>query len=568
MTINLRRYFHILKLTILSAALVLFGAHFFTKIEPLWWDVCFITLLCLSIIHIVLQVTDTQSRLDREIPVTALGNLVWFSFLYFSRIFPILDNPQDSSSGGLKTVLVLLSLVFLVVYFRSSLKSLFKKVGDFRLKPSSLITLSFVTVIFVGAILLFLPISRQPSQPPLHLVDAFFTATSAVCVTGLTVVDTGTYFSRFGQIVILFLIQIGALGIMTFTGFFTVLLGEKMSLFGRFTTQNAVNEAKSAGMGRFLISIISATFLIEMTGSLLLWFRFSSLMSWQEAIYYSIFHGISAFCNAGFSLYSDSLTRFQSDLLVNGVIMGLVILGGLGFAVIVNIKDNITGKAKTLSLHSKLVMTASAILIVMGAVIFLILEYHNLLEGKNLGQKIMISLFNSVTCRTAGFNTVDYSQARGATLFFNSILMFIGASPGSTGGGIKTTTFMVLIFTIYHTLRERSIIRVFGRDLHIETIRKGLVLFFLSLSWVFIVITVLSSVENQPFTHIMFETLSAFGTVGLSAGVTPTLSQTGKAIIMVTMLIGRVGPVTLMFSLGMNANPFLFARPVEKVQIG
>ncbi len=565
--LRFKKPLEIFKSLLISLILLYFITLFFPGAKMSHLNGALYAIMALSAINIIIQIGLNVTVKEKDLPVSAIANLAWFSFLRFTFLHQTLVH-QDDTGTGFHILLIILSLGFLLFYLIKTLRRVFHVEGQIKLKPYRLIAVSFLTVIFMGSILLFLPISRQAGQPPLSLLDAFFTATSAVCVTGLIVVDTGSYFSLFGQIVILLMIQVGALGIMTFAGFFSVIMGEKLSLFDRYTAQNAVNEMHSSGMNRFLISVVLTTVIIELSGSFFLWLRFKDILPWDQALYYSVFHAISAFCNAGFSLYSDSLMQFREDTWMNLVFMLLITLGGLGFAVIVNLRRLISGRERRLSLHSKLVLFSSAVLIILGATLFFILEYANILNGMKGGEKILTSLFSSVTTRTAGFNTIDYSQARPATLFMSSIMMFIGASPGSTGGGIKTTTIMIMIMTIYHTLKERSTIRVFGRDLHIETVRKALVLFFLSLAWVFLISIILSSLEDQAFINIMFECLSAFGTVGLSTGITPSLSPVSKSVIIITMFLGRLGPLTLMYSLGMQTRQFQFGRPVEKVQVG
>ncbi|OHD56394.1 MAG: hypothetical protein A2Y33_00020 [Spirochaetes bacterium GWF1_51_8] len=447
---------------------------------------------------------------------------------------------------------------------------LFPRLNPPKIGPFTLIALSFASVILLGTVLLYLPVARNVQDVQITLIDAFFTATSAVCVTGLTVVDTGGYFSRFGQTVILGLVQVGGLGLMTLAGFFWTIMGEKMSLFNRFTTQNAVSDLSAKGTGRFISSIIISTLVIELFGAGLLFIRFAGEMPIGDAVYTSIFHAISAFCNAGFGLFSDSLMKYRGDWLINWTVMSLIFLGGIGFTVLVNVTRFLRTKDRHITMHSKLVLITSGLLIVFGAIIFFILENDNIYKNMGINETFLSSIFTSVTARTAGFNTIDYGLAKDASLLFLCVLMFIGASPGSTGGGIKTTTFTILIFTILNTLRERQAVTFMEREVTLVTVRKALTIFFLSFSWVMLVIVLVSSIENTkfPLSHVIFETISAFGTVGLSAGITAKLTDMSKIIITLTMFFGRIGPLGLVLALGIMAKKTQIQYPDEKILIG
>lgn len=505
---------------------------------------------------------------ERTFPTTSLMVLIWFTFLKFVDVYGLFIRDGKVYNSEFLIVLTVMTLLFIAYYIYKTIIKTFKLKEKIRINPYTLIALSFAGLIFIGTILLFLPVSRNPEMSPISLTDALFTATSSVCVTGLVVVDTGSYFSIFGQVLILILLQIGGLGIMTFSGFFTLIIGEKMSLFERYTARDAVSGFSASETGKFLVSIVLTTFIIEIIGAGLLLISFSKKMPFGQALYTSIFHSVSAFCNAGFSLFSNSLIAYKSNGLVNFTIMILIMLGGIGFSVLVNLFRKIKKKDTRFTLHTKLVLTATVFLILSGAIGFYFLEINNLLANIPLGNGILTSLFSSITTRTAGFNTVDFGQARESTLFFMSIFMFIGASPGSTGGGIKTTTIVILALTIYNTLRGRSHVRMFGREIPIDLIRKSLVLFFLSISWLAILILLIGSIESFTFSRVLFECVSAFGTVGLSTGITTQLSKVSKILITITMFAGRVGPLTLILSLGMNNPKGAVRRPKEKVLIG
>jgi trk system potassium uptake protein TrkH len=492
---------------------------------------------------------------------------IWFGFLKFAEIYSLFMDAGVVSHREFLIVVTVITLIFLGFYIYRTFIQSFKIKTDIRIRPYAMIVLSFISAIFIGTILLFLPVSRAAGAPPLSLVDSLFTATSAVCVTGLIVVDTGTYFSQFGQIVILGLIQIGALGIMTFAGFFTLFLGEKMSLYSKITTRHALNDIGASVTTKFIRAIIFTTFIIEIIGAGLLFIEFRKHFPLGEAIYTSVFHSISAFCNAGFSIYSDSVTAFVSNPLINIVMMLLIIIGGLGFFVILNVLNVIKKKKRRISLHTRIVVMTSIFLVIIGAVVFFLLEYNNILAEKSIGESVLVSFFSSVTTRTAGFNTVDFSSAKGVTLFFIVVLMFIGASPGSTGGGIKTTTFTTIALTAYNTLRGRPMVRFFGREFPVKVIRKAIVMFFISITWVTVISIVIGSIEDFDMMRVLFETVSAFGTVGLSTGITSDLSNLSKILITITMFAGRVGFFTLMLSLGFEKRTEI-RRPEEKVIIG
>ncbi len=419
-----------------------------------------------------------------------------------------------------------------------------------RLSPERIIVGSFVAAILVGTFFLMLPVSTVDGKG-LSLVDAFFTATSATCVTGLIVVDTGSYLSRFGQLVVLLLIQCGGLGIMTLSTFFIVVLGKRVSLRGKLILQDALNFYDMESLFDLLKHIILFTFVIEFFGFLLLFFdfRLSWHYPWGKAFYHAFFHSISAFCNAGFSLYSDSLSRFVGDYIVNFTVMGLIILGGLGFPVLYDLYRRVFRKDGTeskhfLSYHTKVVVTVTGILIVVGTLMIFLFECSNTLKVLDFKEKILASLFQSVTPRTAGFNTIDIGAMREVSWLFIMVLMFIGASPGGTGGGIKTTTFVSVLMSVISIVRNREDVVLFKKRIPERVIKKSIAIFSLSLFIVVLGTTFICYFENIPLSKVMFEVFSAFGTVGLSTGITSSLHWFSKVMISLIMLTGRVGPLT------------------------
>lgn len=436
-----------------------------------------------------------------------------------------------------------------------------------RFSPPQILAIGFISVILCGTLLLTLPISTVVGKG-LPFIDALFTATSAVCVTGLVVVDTGTVFSIFGQSVILLLIQIGGLGFMTFATFFAILLGKKINLKERMLLQEAYNQSTLEGIVRLAKYIFLVAFSIEGLAIIILTIRWSFDLKFGKALYYALFHTVSAFNNAGFDLFGNSLVRFQNDIVINLTIMILIVLGGIGFSVILDIYTN---HAKRISLHSWIVIRATGVLIVAGAIIFFLLEFNNPETIGNLGVqgKFLSSLFQSITPRTAGFNTVDISALRDTTKLWLIVLMFIGASPGSTGGGIKTTTFVTLMLSIYCMLRNKCQITVHERSISKDILQKAVAIFTLAIMWIIFVTGLLTITEQADFITLLFETVSAFGTVGLSLGITSSLSFMGKLLIILTMFIGRVGLLTIAFAIGQGSNIGNQAKyPESKIIVG
>lgn len=563
-----KKVFEVLKLLAVAGAVFIF-VRFIADIRQTQYmklavDIIFYTAIADVALNFLLQL------LFRAYPLSSISfvTLLWFAFVKLTGVIDLFMKTYNMFEEGMIVVIVIISIVILILYAVRAVSIVSDQVIRLKTSPYFLIALSFLILIFIGAVLLYLPVSQSHEYKPLSIVDAVFTATSAVCVTGLTVQETGTFFSRFGQIVILTLIQIGGLGIMTFGAFFAQLIGQKTSYHSKYTLQNAVNEMKISGTGRYIVAMILTTFTVELIGAGLMFIRFVRLMPAGEAVYYSLFHSVSAFCNAGFGLYSDSLTIFRSDLLVNFAIMGLIVMGGIGFSVIVNVSRIIRGKTRFLTLHSKLVIVASSVLIVFGALSIFLLEHNGILKGLGIKDSILASFFTSITSRTAGFNTIDVGLLKPATLILIIMLMFIGASPGSTGGGIKTTTFSVVASTVLHTLRERPVVTVIDREVPLEIIRKAMTIFILALTWILFSTIIISYFESFSAERIAFEVVSAFGTVGLSTGITPQLSTVSKAVLIMTMFIGRVGPLTLIASIGFHAQPSLIRRPEERILIG
>jgi len=421
-----------------------------------------------------------------------------------------------------------------------------------KIDPTQLILLSFAGIIFLGTFLLMLPISAQGE--PLSLVAALFTATSATCVTGLTVIDISIRLTLFGQIVVLLLIQIGGLGIMTFSTFFTFLVVRRLSIRGREILQQTLSQHPMKDMATLLKSVFLMTILIQAVGSLLLWWRLSQDYPIDQSAYLAIFHAVSAFCNAGFSLISTNLLDYQADYVVNITIMLLIVCGGLGFVVFFELYRYAHGllfrQKHSFNFHTRVVLITTGWLIVAGAVLFFAFEWFNAMQTLPWRTRILSSFFQSVSSRTAGFNTLNIGALTNASLMLLIILMFIGASPASTGGGIKTSTFAVIMAMIFARFHNREDVVLNQRRISQEVVSKAIAISFFCFFLVSLFTMLLLTSEMRGLSHsqsrfsfiqILFEVVSAFGTVGLSTGITPDLSSTGQVLLVVLMYAGRLG---------------------------
>ena len=439
-----------------------------------------------------------------------------------------------------------------------------------RLSEVRILALGFAIVILLGGVILSLPISSE-SRRYTSLVDSIFTATSAVCVTGLVTVDTGTHWNTFGQCIIMILIEIGGLGFMSITTFIAMLLGKKITLRDRLIMQEAMNAFDIQGLVKMLRYVLGLTFVVQFIGALLLSIVFIPEYGLSVGIFYSIFHSISAFCNAGFDLFGNftSLTGFNSNYLVITVISILIVVGGLGFSVLIEILNY--KKIRKLSVHSKIVLCVTTSLIFFGAFAIFLVEYRNnaTLGGLNFGEKILNSLFSSITPRTAGFNSISTADMTMGGKLITIILMFIGGSPGSTAGGLKTATFGVLVLTVVSVLRGRSDTEAFGRRFSKETVYKAFTLFAIGMAIVIGVTMILSIVEpDQQFIDLLYEASSAFGTAGLTTGVTQEIGTLSKFVLMFTMYCGRVGPITVFLAIIKRNKNSGIRYPEGKILIG
>ncbi|NRG46440.1 Trk family potassium uptake protein [Bacillus sp. CRN 9] len=444
-----------------------------------------------------------------------------------------------------------------------------KKINGY-FDPPKILVLGFAAVILIGAFLLTLPISTE-SGKSLSFLDALFTATSATCVTGLVVVDTADTFSIFGEMVILSLIQIGGLGFMTFATFLFLLLGKKISLKERLLLKEAYNNISIAGIIKLVKRILIFTAVIEMLGGIILSIRFSFDFPIGKAVYYGFFHAISNFNNAGFDLMGDfrSLTNYVDDPVVTLTVCFLIIFGGLGFIVINELYEY--RETRRLSVHTKIVLMTTVFLTVCATILIYLFEYGN---DKTLGTlseagKSLGAFFHAITPRTAGSNTLPIADLTQSTLFLTIFLMFIGAGSGSTAGGIKITTFAVLIATVWSQLKGKEDVVLFRRRIELQTILKALTVAMCGLAIVIVVTFILSITEKgQNFIVYLFEATSAFGTVGLSMGLTPELSPIGRVLIIFTMFAGRLGPITLGFAIAKRRKKEAYRHPKGNIMIG
>jgi len=488
-----------------------------------------------------------------------------FSAVLFSLIF--LVNPFWAS------ICIVIRQLSKFAQFVSRINIFVKLLEQLQSHPAQLVLASFGGIILVGTLLLTFPAATSDGNGAGWLTS-LFTATSATCVTGLIVEDTPNYFSTFGQCVILFLIQVGGLGIMTLSTSLSLMFRGRLSVKERRVIQGIFEESSFSDLVRTIFYILKFTLITELLGVIFLFFKWNSEFSnWSKALYFAVFHSISAFCNAGFSLFTDSFETYTGNWTINLVITGLIILGGIGFTVVSEIisyekiKKRFSSPVK-FSLHTRLVLFTTGILLVVGMLLVFFLEYNFFLEGMSFKSKIFASWFQSVTPRTAGFNTIPMSQLRNSTIFILMLLMFIGASPGSTGGGIKTSTTAVMALSIKSMLLNREEIEAYKQTIPRQIVNRTISIITLSINAVVLGFLVLLIVEHYHFSELLFEVISAFGTVGLSTGVTSELSAAGRLVIIFLMFIGRTGPLTLALAIGQREEKANIRYPEGKVMVG
>jgi len=547
-----------------------------------------IAMLCIFLVGKVIRFFNAESKKEYlvanwfEIPILfALGMAVLGSGRWFSETEP--DRVRHLAVGIYLIIEVIVKVCIASVRLAAS-----------GANPTKTLVASFVVLIVAGGGLLMLP--QASTTEPLSLVDALFTATSATCVTGLVVKDTGRDFTFMGQLIILILIQLGGLGIVVFGAVFALLLGQAFSIRESVAMQDVLSAQTLSRIGNMILFIFVATVTIETFGAVLLYPMWDKVPGWQGDTqaqwFYSIFHSISAFCNAGFGLFNDNLIRYNRQWQVYAVICPLIILGGLGFSVLYNLA-NMAGNRiqrffkthfgqphrlqmevpKRMRLQAKVALSVSGLLIVFGTLTILVFERYAGEPSAGRRLDALGALFQSVTARTAGFNTVDVAAMTPSSKIVLMMLMFIGGSPGSSAGGIKTVTLAVIVMTVFATLRKRGDVEMFRRSVRLVVVGRAITVALLFIVVLFTTMLALSVTEGPlsgDFTmlDIMFESASALGTVGLSTGVTPTLTTAGKLIIIVVMLIGRLGPLTLLAALTFNLKPIRYNYPDEAIIVG
>lgn len=464
--------------------------------------------------------------------------------------------------------------------------------GSLKLQPAQSFVIGFLLLILTGALILTLPVSVSDGEDT-DFINALFTSTSAVCVTGLIVEDTGTYFSQFGQIIILLLIQLGGLGIMTFSSFIIIVLGNKISFADKATTMDIYDQNSIDTLKALIKTIIFGTILIELIGFVFLFLSVDASIYATEPgrdtfvykIYFSLFHSVSAFCNAGFSLNPDNLMSATDNVGINFTIMGLIVLGGIGFPVMLNLRNylkyfvrarirGIPTKNEVIRLQTKVVVSVTIALIFIGTFLFLIMEWGHSIKESSIPLKFMQALFQSISTRTAGFNTIDFGDGsnlplKEASYLIMILLMFIGASPGSTGGGIKTTTFFVLLKTSNTVIRGGKVIKMFKKRINYDIVYRCVGILFSYLGLTFGATFILSLTDSGfTLTQLLFEVVSAIATVGLSTGITSSLTPFGKVIITIVMFTGRIGVLTFLYVLIKSRNEKSVKYPEDSLSIG
>ena len=428
-----------------------------------------------------------------------------------------------------------------------------------QLTPPQVLALGFALVILLGTVLLKLPISTKVE---ISWMDAFFTAASATTVTGLSVINIGTTLSVFGECVMIVMMQIGGLGLMTFAIFVLILLGKKIGLKERLIVQESFNQTSIGGVIRLVKILFIFTIAVELAGTIILSLKWIPVYGAVRGVFYSLFHSVSAFNNAGFSLFSDNLMGYSHDGLVN-----LIITGGLGFTVLVDLANK--RNFKNLKLHSKIMLIGTFVLNVTAILFLFLLEFSNeaTIGSMPLGEKLWVSYFQGISPRTAGFNTIDIGGMTDGSLLLIMLLMFIGAGSASTGSGIKVTTFIVIVWSVFAYIRGRKEPVMFERTIHQTVVFKSLAVTMIGLFFVFLTAFLLTVTEDASLSMILFESFSAFGTVGLSMGLTPDLSNAGRLFIIILMFIGRIGPLTLAFSFARTRTAKI-RYPEEDIFIG
>ena len=573
-------YLSFIGLVLLAFLIVSIG--FYLKPEQIYFTQKILSIISYSfivqeIVRLII-ISDLKGYLKERKVETILSFLILLQLLFPNQIYELFKNIFNEFTFHKLTILylVILSLSIFFVFLLRSLRynHLISKIN---IHPSGILALSFAFIILIGTLFLMLP-RAIPAGKTISFVDALFTSTSAVCVTGLTILDTGADFTLTGQIIILFLIQIGGLGIMTLTTFFAVFFTGGISLKVRIMMKDMISPENLEEVTGLLFKILSYTILIEAAGAFLLYLSLEGSFSSFDAksVYSSIFHSVSAFCNAGFSLFSDNLINrtIADNYFFSTVIMLLIILGGLGFIVLSNLASlnpfRKSFKLKfQLKLQTKIVLLTTTILIFGGGTLIYLAEPFKFAAGKTFAWKYFHSVFVSVTSRTAGFNTTPTALLSPAVSMIAIVLMWIGASPGGTGGGIKTTTISITLLNLFNIIRGRERLEIFHKEIPHENINRSYLIILCSLIALGLCSTILMMVEpDKEALNLIFEATSALGTVGLSRDVTPYLGDGGKYIIIFLMYIGRIGVLTFFLAFYKPHKELSYSLPKEFVNVG
>lgn len=540
----------------------------------------FVSVAVVIIFLIYQMVSFFISESKKEYIKSHLVESVIFFLIIFELILTLTGNSLLLKIGerlrikDITYLYIVAAQIYIVLGVIAGTLRINSKILESKIHPARLFIGSFLVTIFVGAGLLMLPAATTTGK--ISFADALFTSTSAVCVTGLITVDTATYFTLFGKIVILGLIQIGGLGLMTFTTFFALFLAGGLGLKEKFILREMMHEDNLGAITKVIVQIILTTLIIELIGAVFLFFSIKDYYtSIPQAIGISVFHSVSAFCNAGFSVYTlnmaDVVVRNNTVFIIT--VSLLIILGGIGFTTILNFHKFFKyypyyNRFKVeIPLQYKMVIFTSIALIVAGTFMTYLFEYQHSLKEFSTGERLLHSYFQSVSTRTAGFNTIDISRLTMPTSLFYIFLMFVGASPGGTGGGIKTTTFAIFILAMAALFKNSEEINLKRRKIPTEIVKRALMIFLLSVLFILIGIFLLSLTEDKSLLDISFEAFSAAGTVGLSRGITPYLTDPGKFIMIFLMFIGRVGPLTIIFALSKSSEAKNYKLPEENVSL-
>ncbi|HDP67324.1 MAG TPA: TrkH family potassium uptake protein [Candidatus Marinimicrobia bacterium] len=567
----------VLFLSILSLFLE-YGIH---QTRTIFWitNVLDYIIIILFLSEAVIRIIRAQYKLAyiRSNLFDLLLLMVIVTLFIYTRYMRFVLGFQDVSR--LSTNIILIRNAFNILKTLGRVKRLNAYIRSISSHPAQTIAFSFIIIILVGTIFLMLSISTADNSR-LGFINSLFTATSAVCVTGLIVVDTATKFSLFGKIVIMILIQIGGLGIMILSYFGAFVIGKRISIEEKLTLSYLLNEQDMEKISTTIMKIIFITFGIELAGALILYGSFNDLYGDSlKSVFFALFHAVSAFCNAGFALFTDSLETFKSSLAMNFTFAALIIVGGISFSVIFNLFENFKTNLKTsflsrrirksqLTLNTKVVLIITAILIFSGMLLVYGLEHRSNLVQYDLKTQYLIAFFQSVTLRTAGFNTIDIGALRVPTLLIMILFMFIGGASGSTAGGVKVNTVAVLFAYLKSVLYNHKETTMLNNYLSKRLINKSFLILLLATGAIFIGAFILSLLEPFRFEQILFEVVSAFGTVGLSTGITGSLCGFSKLTLIVLMFIGRLGPMTLIIALSQKPAHIRIKYPEGNILIG